>query len=162
MCTFLAYIAFNTAIFNSDIQISFSSFSCFISVCPFVTLLKRQLMPKMRALFSLVDIKKCSFLTSCVFWFASNLTTPHYLFTLTARHLWRSCIKQWQIHSNLHWKRTQIQRSPVATSAPPTSFIKRIRLSADVCHCAWSKLKVTVNVCLSFDSFALCVSLTGC
>ena len=27
-------------------------------------------MPKIRTLFCLVDIKECSFLTSCVFWFA--------------------------------------------------------------------------------------------
>ena len=34
--------SFSTAIFNSDIQLSFFSlsFSCFISVCPFVALLK--------------------------------------------------------------------------------------------------------------------------
>ena len=32
--------SFSTAIFNSDIQLRFVSFSCFISVCPFCALLK--------------------------------------------------------------------------------------------------------------------------
>ena len=36
--------------------------SCFISICPFAAL------SKVRTLFCLVDIKKRSFLTSCVFW----------------------------------------------------------------------------------------------
>ena len=47
--------------------------SGFISVCPFVALLKVKgnipRMPKICTLFCLVDIKKRSFLTSCVFWF---------------------------------------------------------------------------------------------
>ena len=30
----------STVIFNSNIQLSYFSFSCFISVCPFVTLVK--------------------------------------------------------------------------------------------------------------------------
>ena len=55
-----------SANFNSDIQLSFFSFSCFMSVCPFVALLKATYDAKMRALFCQVNIKKRSFLTPCV------------------------------------------------------------------------------------------------
>ena len=52
---------FSTAFFNSDIQLSVYTCSCFISVCRFVN------RPIIHTLFCLVDIKKRSLLTSCVF-----------------------------------------------------------------------------------------------
>ena len=60
--------SFSTAIFNSDIQLSIYTCSCFISVCPFVALLKETFTDISHVV--LVDIKKLSFLTSCVFQFA--------------------------------------------------------------------------------------------
>ena len=41
----------STAIFNSDIQLSVYSFSCFISVCPFVALLKATYAKNLRIVF---------------------------------------------------------------------------------------------------------------
>ena len=61
--------SFSTAMFSSDIQLSVYSFSCFISVCPFVALLKATLFRKCAHCFCLVGITKWSFLTSCMFWF---------------------------------------------------------------------------------------------
>ena len=53
---------FRTAIFNSDIELSVYSFSCFISVRPFVATYAENV-----HIVCPVDIKKRSFLTSCVF-----------------------------------------------------------------------------------------------
>ena len=84
-------------------------------------------------------------------------------FTFTARQFWRLCTRRWQIHSDLHWKKTQMPRSLVATSAPLTPFTKQTRFCADVCRCAWSKLKVSnmlsllfcLSTLFSFSSFSL-------
>ena len=54
--------SFSTAIFNSDIQLSVDTFSCFISVCPFVALLNKGNVCRKCA--CLVDIKKRSFFTA--------------------------------------------------------------------------------------------------
>ena len=48
--------------------------SCFISVCPFVALSKATFAENIGTLFCQVDIKKLSFLTSCVLWFEINHT----------------------------------------------------------------------------------------
>ena len=67
---------FSTAIFKSNIRLSVS-FSWFISVCPFVAVLKAMYVENSHALFCLVDIKKRSFLTSCVFWFVFLNASSH-------------------------------------------------------------------------------------
>ena len=63
----IAVDRFSNAIFNSDIQLSVYTFSCFISVCPFVTLIKAAYAENSLSVFCFVDIKKRSFLTSSVF-----------------------------------------------------------------------------------------------
>ena len=60
--------SFSAVIFNSDIELSFFSFSCFVSVCLFVALLMGKDMLKICTFVCLVDMKKRSFLTSSVFW----------------------------------------------------------------------------------------------
>ena len=56
-----------TPIFNSDIQLSVYSFSCFTSVCPFVALLKAACAENSHIVFSCRYLKqKRPFLTSCV------------------------------------------------------------------------------------------------
>ena len=55
---------------NSDIQLCvLYSFSCVISICPSVALLKATYNAEYSHILFLVDIKKCMFLTSCVFCF---------------------------------------------------------------------------------------------
>ena len=77
MCEFSAYVAFkkatngqtqyktrtevNTAIFNSDIQLSVYFFSCFISVCPFVALLKATYAEKSHIVFVLSTLQSVHF-----------------------------------------------------------------------------------------------------
>ena len=71
-------------LFNCDLQqwhsakvvVSFF-FSYVISVCPFAALLR---MPKIRTLFSVVDVKNRSVLTSWVFWFVFLNASSHLFF----------------------------------------------------------------------------------
>ena len=58
---------FFNSIFNSDILLSVYSFSCFLSVCPFVSLLKARYAEHSHIVLSCRYKKNRSFLTSCVF-----------------------------------------------------------------------------------------------
>ena len=53
-----------------------------LSVCPVCRFVKGNVCPKIRTLFSLVDIKNRSFLTFCVFWFIFLNVSSHLCFRL--------------------------------------------------------------------------------
>ena len=79
--------SFPTVIFYSDIQQSFFLLFMFyicLSVCRFV--LKAIYGVKVCTLFCLVDIKKCSFSTSCVFWFLSQRSSLGVITDVTVQY----------------------------------------------------------------------------
>ena len=72
--------SFSTAIFNSDIQLRVYSFSGFIS-CRVYRFVKGNVCQKFAHCFKcLIDIRKRSFLTSCVLWFAFLDASSHLCF----------------------------------------------------------------------------------